>query len=129
MPTVIDELTLTGRVRAVLSKVESVAEIPMFGGIGFMLNGNLLVATSRRGLLVRVGKEQEASALAHPGAILLEMRGRPMAGYIRIPLEAIGGSGAVAAWVQMATAFVAALPPKATAAKKTSAKQGRKKPR
>jgi len=54
----------------------------MFGGIGFMLNGNLLVGASKRGLLLRVGKDRQSQALAKPGTRQMEMRGRLMDGYI-----------------------------------------------
>ena len=95
----------------------------MFGGIGFMLSGNLLVGASKRGLLVRVGKDRQAQALAKPGTRQMEMRGRPMDGYIYLdpPIEL----DAVRAWVDMAIAFVRTLPPK-TKAKRRPTKQKRK---
>ena len=85
----------------------------MFGGIGFMLNGNLLVGASKRGLLLRVGKDRQSQALAKPGTRQMEMRGRPMDGYIYLdpPIEL----DAVRAWVDMAIAFVRTLPPKTKA--------------
>jgi hypothetical protein len=85
----------------------------MFGGIGFMLNGNLLVGASKRGLLLRVGKDRQSEALAKPGTRLMEMRGRPMDGYVYVdpPIE----PAAVRGWVRMATAFVRTLPPKTKA--------------
>ena len=94
----------------------------MFGGIGFMLNGNLLVGASKRGLLLRVGKDRQSQALAKPGTRQMEMRGRPMDGYIYVdpPIE----PGAVRGWVDMATAFVRTLPPK-TKAKRRPTKQKR----
>ena len=95
----------------------------MFGGIGFMLSGNLLVGASKRGLLVRVGKDRQGQALAKPGTRQMEMRGRPMDGYIYLdpPIEL----DAVRAWVDMAIAFVRTLPPK-TKAKRQPTKQKRK---
>jgi len=95
----------------------------MFGGIGFMLNGNLLVGASKRGLLVRVGKDRQSEALAKPGTRQMEMRGRPMDGYIYvdppIALDAVRG------WVDMAIAFVRTLPPKTKAISRPT-KQKRK---
>jgi TfoX/Sxy family transcriptional regulator of competence genes len=61
-----------------------VSEVKMFGGIGFMLNGNMVVAASDRGLLVRVGKDGAAEACARPGAAPMIMNGREMAGYVRV---------------------------------------------
>jgi hypothetical protein len=73
---------LAERMRAVLAGTGSVREVRMFGGLCFMLNGNMVAGTSKRGLLVRVGKDQQSNALARPGAKLMEMTGRSMEGYI-----------------------------------------------
>ena len=54
----------------------------MFGGTCFMLSGNMLVGTSKRGLLVRVGKDAHAAAVARPHATPMEMGGRAMEGYV-----------------------------------------------
>ena len=56
----------------------------MFGGTGFMLDGKLAAAVSKRGLLLRVGKDRYREALAWPGARPMEMRGRTMEGYVYI---------------------------------------------
>jgi TfoX/Sxy family transcriptional regulator of competence genes len=74
------EEELLGPVRECLAGTRRVREINMFGGVGFMLNGNLLVAVSSRGLLMRVGKEAEAKALRRPGASPMVMRGRVIGG-------------------------------------------------
>jgi TfoX N-terminal domain len=95
----------------------------MFGGIGFMLNGNLLVGASKRGLLVRVGKDRQSQALAQPGTRQMEMPGRPMDGYIYVDPPI--GPDAVRGWVDMAIAFVRTLPAK-TKAKRRPTKQKRK---
>jgi hypothetical protein len=70
------------RVRVALAGTGTVREVRMFGGLCFMLNGNMVAGTSKRGLMVRVGKDQQPSALARPGAKRMEMTGRPMEGYI-----------------------------------------------
>jgi len=92
----------------------------MFGGIGFMLNGNLLVGASKRGLLLRVGKDGQSQALARPGTRRMEMRGRVMEGYVYVDPPV--APGAVRGWVDMARAFVRTLPPK-TKAKRQPAKK------
>src|SRR5215471_14446601 len=97
-------------VRSALSRVRGVQEIRMFGGIGFMLNGNLLVGASKRGLLLRVGKDAQSRALAMPGTRPMEMRGRAMEGYVYVDPPV--APGAVREWVEMARAFVRTLPPK-----------------
>jgi hypothetical protein len=73
---------LAERVRAVLAGNGQLREVRMFGGLCFMLNGNMIGGVSKRGLLVRVGKEGHASALARPDARLMEMAGRLMEGYV-----------------------------------------------
>ena len=95
----------------------------MFGGIGFMLNGHLLVGASKRGLLLRVGKDRQSQALAKPGTRQMEMRGRAMDGYVYVDLPI--GPDAVRGWVEMATAFVRTLPPKIRA-KRRPTKQKKK---
>jgi TfoX/Sxy family transcriptional regulator of competence genes len=71
-------------VRAALLGAGTIREVKMFGGIGFMLNGNLIAGASHRGLLVRVGKAREREALAQPGARPMQMKGRTMEGYIYV---------------------------------------------
>jgi TfoX/Sxy family transcriptional regulator of competence genes len=93
----------------------------MFGGIGFMLNGNLVAAASRRGLLVRVGKDRQNDALAKPGARPMIMRGRTMEGYIYVDPPALNDR-ALRGWMKLAVGFVQTLPPKATGSKPKRAK-------
>jgi hypothetical protein len=107
-------------VRSALTRVKAVKEVKMFGGIGFMLNGNLLVGASKRGLLLRVGKELQSQALARPGTRRMEMRGRVMEGYVYVDPPVAPGT--VREWVDMARAFVGTLPPK-TKAKRQPAKK------
>jgi TfoX/Sxy family transcriptional regulator of competence genes len=106
-------------VRALLGS--PVKEIKMFGGIGFMLNGNLLVSASSRGLLARVGKDAEREALMRPAATPMIMRGRLMSGYIRVDAAALDERG-VASWVHLARLFVQTLPKKKPAPKAKSSK-------
>jgi len=105
----IDE-KLAQHVRTALAGVSHVSEVKMFGGLGFMLNGNMIAATSDRGLLVRVGEPGEAEALARPGAEPMVMRGRAMTGYVRV--KAALDARAVKSWVRLARTFVETLPEK-----------------
>ena len=107
-----DDQELAAHVRAALAGAGNVREIKMFGGIGFMLNGNLVAATSRRGLLVRVGKDRQSEALAHSGARQMVMRGRTMEGYVYVDPPALNRQ-AVQKWLRLAVAHVQTLPPKA----------------
>ena len=102
---------LAGRMRAVLAGTGAIREVTMFGGLCFMLNGNMVAGTSKRGLMVRVGKDQQASALARPGARRMEMTGRPMEGYVFVdPPPA--NEQALRDWLTLAVAFAKTLPPK-----------------
>jgi TfoX/Sxy family transcriptional regulator of competence genes len=92
---------------------EPVTEQKMFGGVCFMLSGNMLVCSSNRGLLVRVGKEGHGAALRLPHASAMEMRGRPMEGYIFVAAEGTSNNKDLKAWIGRARAFVETLPPKA----------------
>ena len=106
---------LVAIVRTALAGAGAVREVKMFGGIGFMLNGNMLAGASKHGLLLRVGKESEAEALARPGTRPMVMRGRRMEGYLYIDPPALTEE-AVRGGIRLALAFVQTLPAK-TAAK------------
>jgi hypothetical protein len=102
---------LAERMRVALAGAGAVREVRMFGGLCFMLNGNMVAGTSRRGLMVRVGKERQPDVLARPGAKRMEMTGRPMEGYVFIdPPPADDRS--LQDWLALAVAFVTTLPPK-----------------
>ncbi len=116
------EEKLAANVRAHLSSFGMISEVKMFGGIGFMLNGNMVAAVSKRGLLLRVGKDRQRKALGQPGARAMEMRGRTIEGYVYVdPL--LMENGALGAWLDEASAFVRTLPPKV--ASKRSSRKGK----
>lgn len=108
----VDEHELAASVRTVLAGAGDIREVRMFGGTGFMLNGNLVAAASRRGLLLRVGKDRQAEALAQSGARPMVMRGRAMEGYVRVDLLALR-KPAVQHGLRLAIAYVQTLQPKA----------------
>ena len=112
---------LAQRMRAVLAATGTVREVRMFGGLCFMLNGNMVAGVSKHGLLVRVGKEQHADALKLPGAKPMEMTGRPMEGYIFVD-PAPGDDQALRDWLDRGVAFVKTLPPKSPKSKPRRAK-------
>jgi TfoX/Sxy family transcriptional regulator of competence genes len=118
------DLELSAIVRAALVGTGDIREVKMFGGIGFMLNGNLVAAASGRGLLLRVGKDRQGTALAQTGARPMVMRGRTMEGYVYIDPPALS-SASIQNGVRMAVAYVKALPPKAKP--KTNQRKGKRK--
>ena len=97
----------------------------MFGGVGFMLNGNMVVGTFRDALLARVGKERNAQALKLPGARAFEMRGRPVEGYVMVEQSSLGGD-ALNDWVRLAVSYVRTLPPKPSKPEPKVKKGGKK---
>jgi TfoX/Sxy family transcriptional regulator of competence genes len=107
-----DDQELAASVRAALAGAGEIREVRMFGGIGFMLSGNLVATASRRGLLFRVGKDRQAEALRQSGARPMEMRGRTMEGYVYVDPPALNKQ-AVQNWLRLAVAYVQTLPPKA----------------
>ncbi len=112
-------------VRAALAGAGTVREVKMFGGIGFMLNGNLVAAASKRGLLARVGKERQDEALARPETRPMMMRGRAMEGYVYVDPPNLTDA-AVQASLKLALAFVQTLPRKAPSGKSVRTKGKRK---
>jgi TfoX/Sxy family transcriptional regulator of competence genes len=111
---------LVPRMRALLAAAGNISEMKMFGGIAFMLNGNMLASSSKRGLMLRVGKDQAPLALTHPGT-RIEMRGRPMEGYIRVDPSGLDDNG-LREWLELAAAFVKTLPAKTAKPKAKRAK-------
>jgi len=93
----------------------------MISGMGFMLNGNLVIGTRKTGLIVRVGTDDESKAAKMLGASVMEMGGKVMRGWIRVELEGCKSEAQVDRWLTMALAFNKTLPPK-EAIKKTTKK-------
>ena len=84
----------------------------MFGGIAFMLNGNMCCCLTGRGLMVRGGAEACAAALAHPHAGPMDLTGRPMRGWVLVAPAGLSDPADLDAWVSRGAAFAATLPPK-----------------
>src|SRR5687767_9173204 len=97
---------LADRVRATLAG-RAFGEKPMFGGICFLVNGNMTVAASTRGLLVRLGKGDTAAALKQPGTRPMIQRGRPLDGYLYVDDDGTRRDADLKAWVGRALAHVA----------------------
>jgi hypothetical protein len=104
---------LANRIREQLGDADGVSEKAMFGGLAFLLNGHMAVsAFSRGGLMVRVGPDAIGEALSRPHAQAIEMRGRPMPGWVHVGAEGVRTRPQVASWVRRAMAFTRTLPPK-----------------
>ena len=103
---------LAHRVRAALQDQPGLSEKKMFGGIAFMLNGNMCCGIVKDELMARVGPEQYAAALAKPHARAMEFTGRPMTGMVFVDPCGIADDDALADWVKMGVRFAGSLPPK-----------------
>jgi TfoX/Sxy family transcriptional regulator of competence genes len=111
-PMAFDE-ALAARVRRSLSRKRNIEEKRMFAGMGFLLNGNLLVGVRKDSLLVRLGAEQSEEALREPHVSEFTIKGRgAMKGWIVVSLEGVQSDAQLNDWIQRATKFVGALPAK-----------------
>lgn len=107
---------LADRIRAVLAGGPPFTEQKMFGGITFLINGNMAVGIVRGELIVRTGPAGQAEALAQPFARPFDFTGRPMSSMVMIAAEGLAGDG-LERWVSAGAAFAAELPPKAATAR------------
>src|SRR5258708_32705488 len=105
--------SLAARIRDALARKKGVEEKKMFGGVGFLLNGNLLVGVRKDSLLVRLGPEQSDEALkeAHVSEFKITGRGT-MKGWVVVGLEGVEGDDQLKGWMQGAVKFVGKLPAK-----------------
>ncbi|HVW56996.1 MAG TPA: TfoX/Sxy family protein [Rhizobiaceae bacterium] len=103
---------LAQRIRSSLAANKNIEEKPMFGGICFMLNGNMTVAARRNAsLLARIGGKETERAVAEPGVEHMMMRGREMKDYVVVASDRLDDA-ALQKWIGLALAFVGALPAK-----------------
>ena len=104
---------LANRLRELLADEGAIIEKKMFGGLAFLLHGNMSVSASRNGgLLVRVDPAETDAALARPHVALMTMGGRTMEGWITVAPEGLKTKRELAAWVGRSVRFVKTLPPK-----------------
>ena len=104
---------LAQRLRTLLAKERKVTEKKMFGGVGFLVRGNMCVSASGKGgMLVRIDPEKSGEAIARPHATLIEMGGRKMAGWIRVDAEGLKSERQLESWVNRALEYVKTLPAK-----------------
>jgi hypothetical protein len=104
--------SLAEALRGALAEEAGVSERKMFGGLCFLLHGNMLCGTYRDAGMYRVGKANEAAALALPHVRRMEMTGRPMPGIVEVDREAVTGQALRGRLLDLALGFVRALPPK-----------------
>ena len=102
---------LAARVRALLADRADVSERKMFGGLTFMLGGNMCCGVNNDELIVRLDPEREDEALSRPHARAMDFTGRQMPGFITVRPEGLD-DGRLDEWVREAVVRAALLPPK-----------------
>ncbi|MGH2887019.1 MAG: TfoX/Sxy family protein [Solirubrobacteraceae bacterium] len=104
---------LADRIRALLATREDVVEKKMFGGLAFLISGNMSVSASGQGgLLLRCDPEETESLVSEPHAERFQMRGRAMDGWLRVEPEGLDGDADLRRWVDVGVRYARSLPPK-----------------
>ncbi len=104
---------LANRIRELLADEPAVTEKKMFGGLAFLIGGNMAVAASGQGgLLLRVDPEQSDALSAKRHASVAVMRGRPMAGWLRVTPKGVGTKRQLEPWVKRGVSHARSLAPK-----------------
>jgi TfoX/Sxy family transcriptional regulator of competence genes len=103
---------LAERVREQLSARPDVTERKMFGGIAFMVSGNMAVGVSGDELMVRLDPAESEKALSEEGVRVFDMTGRPMKGWILVSPERTADQAGLSEWVDAGADYAASLPPK-----------------
>ena len=103
---------LAQRIRELMAGERDLTEMRMFGGLAFLVGGNMAVAASGQGgLLVRADPAQ-SDALLGSGAEMMVMRGRAMAGWLRVGADKVRTRPQLAKWVKVGSDYARSLPPK-----------------
>ena len=101
--------TLAARIRDALARKKNVEEKKMFGGVGFLLNGNMLVGVWKNSLIVRLGPDSYEDALLEPHVKEFDITGRPMKGWVLVEPEGVEEDDQLSDWIQRAMKFVGKL--------------------
>jgi TfoX/Sxy family transcriptional regulator of competence genes len=104
---------LADRIRALLGDRADLSEKEMFGGLAFLVGGNMAIAASGQGgILVRVDPEESDDLVATTPAEPMVMRGREMAGWLRVDTADVADEATLGEWVERGAAYAGSLPPK-----------------
>ena len=103
---------LADRIRGVIGDPPQLVEKEMFGGIAFMVQGNMAVGVIDDELMVRIPKEETDQALEEPGTRIFDFTGRPMKGWVTVGEPGIVSEEGLSGWVQRGVEFALSLPAK-----------------
>ena len=103
---------LAERMRKLLGERPGLTEKKMFGGIGFMLHGNMCCGVHGQDMIVRLDPAQTDQALSKPHTRIFDLTGRPMKGWIQVQPEGLADDAALAEWIEQGVRFAASLPAK-----------------
>ena len=109
---------LAARIRDMLAERSGVKEQKMFGGVGFMLRGNMCCGVHGNELIVRVSPEESDEAVGEPNVRLMDLPGKPMRGWLLVSPEAIRTEKALRGWVDRGANFAGSLPKKTKSMKR-----------
>ena len=104
--------SLAARIRKTLARRKDITEKKMFGGIGFLLNGNMCVGVWKECLILRLGPDQYEGALKEPCVKEFDITGRAMKGWVMVEPGGVEEKDELRMWVRRAVTFVGTLPPK-----------------
>ncbi len=102
--------SLARRVRHLLAPHRGISEKKMFGGLAFLMSGNMSVGIWKSSLIVRLGTEQAKAALEEPHVVEFDVTGRPMRGWVVVGADGLETDEQLSGWVQRAVRFVEGLP-------------------
>lgn len=113
---------LATRIRTRMDDPLGVSERKMFGGVAFMVYGNMCVGIVGRDLMVRLGTDEYERALTEPFVRPMDFTGKPLKGFVYVDAEGIETNKQLDAWLDRALAFISTLPPKEEGAKTSTKK-------
>ena len=103
---------LADRIRQALGRRRGLTEKKMFGGVGFLLHGNLCVGVWKASLIVRLDPAEAEDLLKQQHVRVFDITGRPMKGWLLVDAEGLESDQQLAEWIERAAAFVGTLPAK-----------------
>jgi TfoX/Sxy family transcriptional regulator of competence genes len=104
--------TVAQQVRKALTKYPGITEKKMFGGLAFLLLGNMCCGIMGNELMVRVGPQGYEAALSRPHTRKMDFTGKPLKGFVYVSPAGFGAKKGLEAWIEKATEFALSLPPK-----------------